>query len=472
MAVSQSLTLTQISQNVAANTSQVRVVWRSVQSGGSFNNYQKKAKWWLRVNGGGWMEYAVYYTLPSNTDQTIVDTVVTVSHDQNGKCKVDAYTEMDTGISAGVVIQEKSLTLTDIPRYSTIAATDAPIEGVCTISITKADKNFRHSLRYSLTGSAPWTYLDATGAPADREVIFTETALSFPVPYSFYFAIPGKTKGQCTLELWTYLPDGTYLTQPQQAVFTFQADREKAAPQIAFTLQDINPATLALTGDPETLVRYMSHGQLHIEGDFCPGAYMDRAAVLYMDKWYYGTEHLFTGVATNYFKLWMQDSRGFETYAEHTRETFIPYIMLTNQTTAKRQSPTGSLVDLTITGGYFDGSFGAADNHLQVRYKIADYEHQLEDAPWQTLTPTVENGTFRAQITLEDIPYTKSCYVQTQVADALNNVSQTVKIGKGLPVFDWGEEDFRFHVPVIFTASDGTAFSLDLTDGQLTVTRR
>lgn len=470
MAVSQSLTLTQISQDVAANTSQVRILWQSTQTGDSYNGYTRKATWWLRTNGGGWTAYSVYYTLPQNTTATIVDTVVTVSHDTQGKCTLDVATRMETGISAGTVELEKSLTLADIPRYSVLSASDAIIGGNCLISITKQDAAFRHSLRYSLTGQAPWTYLDASGQVAPGEVIFSSTTVNFLVPELFYWSIPESPTGTCTLELWTYITDKTYLPEPRTATFTYKADPALSSPEISCTVQDTNQQTLALTGDDSVLIRYKSNARMVLEEVFSPATHEKGVAVQYMGQWHYGREFDFPQVQSDYFTLWLQDSRGYETYREHTQPGFVPYVLLTNQTVPKRRTPTGSEVDLTVSGSCYVGNFGGSrniENAVRVWYRIAQNESQLTDAPWQEVTPQYDGNSYTVTVALPDIPYDQSRWVETWAEDQLEAVTRRVKIGRGLPVFDWGENDFRFHVPVTFTASDGTAFTLDLVDGQL-----
>jgi hypothetical protein len=120
MAVSQSLTLTKGGTSVAANTSEVRILWTSTQSGESWNGYTRTAKYYVSVNGGEEKEALVSYTLPQNATQTIVDTTITVKHNSDGTGKIKVRTWMDTGISVGVVQQTKELTLNVIPRATTI----------------------------------------------------------------------------------------------------------------------------------------------------------------------------------------------------------------------------------------------------------------------------------------------------------------------------------------------------------------
>ena len=54
MAVYQSLSVTEVagSQNIADNSSKVRIQWTSTQSGESWNGYTKTAYYYVSINGG------------------------------------------------------------------------------------------------------------------------------------------------------------------------------------------------------------------------------------------------------------------------------------------------------------------------------------------------------------------------------------------------------------------------------------
>ena len=84
MAVYQSLTLSQISQNIQNNTSQVRILWESTQTGASHNDNSRTAYYDVSVNGGEVTQYSVTYTLPANSTKTILDTIITVPHNNDG----------------------------------------------------------------------------------------------------------------------------------------------------------------------------------------------------------------------------------------------------------------------------------------------------------------------------------------------------------------------------------------------------
>lgn len=120
MAVSQVLSVTEVANSsiVTANTSKVRILWTSTQTGDSWNGYTKTAYYYVSINGGAETQYSVSYSLPKGTTNTIVDTTITVAHKDDGSGTVRVRTWMDTGISAGVVEKSQTLTLTTIARAS------------------------------------------------------------------------------------------------------------------------------------------------------------------------------------------------------------------------------------------------------------------------------------------------------------------------------------------------------------------
>ena len=148
MGVSQSLWLSETGYDIASNTSTVRIVWSSTQSGGSFNSYERTAKYWISINGGDETEYSVSYTLPQSTTVSIVDTTITVNHETDGTGTVSVRTWMDTHISAGVVTKSESLTLTTIPRASDLNVSNGTLGVKQTITANKKNGGFTHTLAW------------------------------------------------------------------------------------------------------------------------------------------------------------------------------------------------------------------------------------------------------------------------------------------------------------------------------------
>jgi hypothetical protein len=83
---------------------------------------------------------------------------------------------------------------------------------------------------------------------------------------------------------------------------------------------------------------------------------------------------------------------------------------------------------------------------LTVRYQIAQQG-------WQTVTVQPAEGKYSLSIALTDMDYTRLHTITVRAEDCLGVVEKQVVLKKGVPTFDWGENDFAFHVPVQMDSS-------------------
>lgn len=268
MAVSQTLTLTEVagSANVSANTSKVRILWQSAQSGDSWNGYTRTAKYYISINGEAEREYTVSYTLPKTSTTTILDTTLTISHKGDGSGSVKVRTWMDTSISAGVVEKTQSLTLSTIPRASTItSASNTTLGTPCTVKWTPLSASFRYKLNFSL-GSYSYT----TGA------IHPNTTTAYP--YTGYTptiadVAPKITgyppAGTMTVTLYTYSDSNATVQIGSASSTTFTVtvpENESTKPSVTMTLSPVTPytkfASLYLQGRSKVKATFSGSGKL------------------------------------------------------------------------------------------------------------------------------------------------------------------------------------------------------------------
>ena len=201
MAVSQTLSVTEVSGsvNTTDNTSQVRILWQSTQTGESWNGYTRTAKYYVSINGGAESEYSVSYTLPLNSTKTIVDRTITVNHKSDGTGTVRVRTWMDTDISAGVVEKTSTLTLTTIPRASSItSALNRTLGEACSVTWTPLSSNFSYKLNFSLGN---WSHTTGVIKPS-RTTQYTYTG--YTIPLDVANQLPNATTGNMTVILATY----------------------------------------------------------------------------------------------------------------------------------------------------------------------------------------------------------------------------------------------------------------------------
>lgn len=222
MAVSQSLTLTESNIVQSSNTSKVRILWKSTQSGESWNGYTRTAKYYVSINGGAEKEYSVSYTLPQNATATIVDTTITVTHKTDGSGSVKVRTWMDTGISAGEVTQNKTLTLTTIARASTIDALSCNTSyftGTMTYKYTPKSASYYNRCNISL--SLDGEYIAVKSINLGQKAASQQTAtvtLSSAELSTIYNELPKTTKGKLRFTFRTYSDSG-YSTQVGSAPY-------------------------------------------------------------------------------------------------------------------------------------------------------------------------------------------------------------------------------------------------------------
>lgn len=268
MAVSQTLTLTEVagSTNISANTSKVRILWQSTQSGDSWNGYTRTAKYYISINGEAEREYTVSYTLPKTSTTTILDTTITISHKGDGSGSVKVRTWMDTSISAGVVEKTQSLTLTTIPRASTItSASNITLGTPCVIKWTPLSASFRYKLNFSLGG-----YSYTTGALHPNTVAaytydkYTPTIADVAPKITGY-----PPTGSMTVTLYTYSDSNATVQIGSASSTTFTVtvpENENTKPAVTMTLSPVTPytkfASLYLQGRSKVKATFSGSGKL------------------------------------------------------------------------------------------------------------------------------------------------------------------------------------------------------------------
>ena len=143
---------------MSGNYSKVRILWKTTQSGASYNDYERTAYYYVSINGGAETRYSIKYTLPKGSTKTLVDTTITVDHKADGKGSVKVRTWMDTDISEGTIEKSQSLTLDTIPRATEIvlSAISNDMGSNLTIDLPRASSSFTHDLAYKVDGESSW----------------------------------------------------------------------------------------------------------------------------------------------------------------------------------------------------------------------------------------------------------------------------------------------------------------------------
>lgn len=361
--------------------------------------------------------------------------------------KTDGTTALAVRIYSGMGSDRNktfSYTLSVDPAASKIGATDANIESASTITITKYDANFTTTVSYKAAGQSSFT------------AIWTNqkhTAYGWTVPSSLYSLIPNAKEIEITLQCQTY--SGSTLIGTETCTMTATASESKCKPKVSVSSEDVNAESLALTGNKKYIVNGISNLKVVTTATAQNGATISSIKAYCGGKDFSGSTVIFPNVLFGATYVIVTDSRGFSTRVDDESITMIRYIEPTIVPTITRDTPTGDTVTVSVKGKWYNGSFGAAANTLRitVRRKTSSdaNHHTMVDVP-----VTVSGNEYTATVQLSGIDYTKAYNFLLRLDDAIYTDAKGyrdakyafVDLAKGIPVFDWGEDDFRFNVPV------------------------
>ena len=356
-----------------------------------------------------------------NEAKLVTSGTTTVLHNDDGTKTISAVVELwtDSGAYLPVYISGSGqVKLTQILRETTISATDANIGAVSMIAVNRKSAAYTHSIRYtfgSLSG-----YITAEGGVSASEVKLSSTYIGWTVPAAFFGQIPNAKSAKCTLTCKTY-SGSTQIGSAKTCTLTCVAAESDCAPQVTASVAASDAITATLTGSSTKLLR-----QKRIAGQGIDG-----------------TSRTISAIEADAVTFDATDSRGYST-AVTVPVDLVPYVKLTCRASSARETPTGDKVMLYISGSWYNGSFGASANALTLKYKLGGA------SAWTAVTPTLTGNTYSAQVELTGVSYNATHTLSVLAADKLSTVQVSDTIKRGVPVFDWGEKDFEFHIPVYF----------------------
>lgn len=316
---------------------------------------------------------------------------------------------------------------------STIKAINANIGSNTTITITRQVSSYTHTVTYSFSG--------LTGTIATKT---TSTSFQWTVPTSFYAKIPNAKTGTCTLTCETFT--GNTSLGSNTCTFTVTAT---GSPTVTGTVTDTNSTTTALTGNSSKLVKYYSTAHCVISASAQNSASISSKKIA--GTTVSGTTRDISNTTTTSYEFSATDSRGYTTTKTVT-PTMVSYVKLTCVPNVYRPSPTGSSIDLQFSGDYWNGNFGAQSNTLTLSYRWQ--EAGGDWSSWTTITSsqiTISSSTYKQASTITigtSFDYLTTYNVEFEAVDKLATIKKTVVVKPGIPVFDWGKNDFVFNVPV------------------------
>lgn len=220
-------------------------------------------------------------------------------------------------------------------------------------------------------------------------------------------------------------------------------------PEVYDTVDDI---VNRLTGNKYILVRYASKPYFKTGASGHKGGYIDTQSVKNGATTIYGAEGTFDSVTDNIFTFAAVDNYGRAVTAdmEFSRPNgyFIDYVKLTCNVSVSEMTADGD-VEVTLTGKYFDGTFGKRDNSMRMHYDIIKNNGDPEHVDMGYINPSVFDSDYSYKFTISGLDYMGVYQLTVRVSDEIAvQGAEARTILASTPLFDWGREDFAFNIPV------------------------
>lgn len=311
------------------------------------------------------------------------------------------------------------------------------------VSLTKYNSNFYDVLTIKI-GST--TIKTINGATSSQTVSFTSSELN-----SIYNATLTTQQPTFTFNLSTYTDSnkGTLVgnATPKTAIGSYSNPNPTISSKSSSATN-----TQSLTGSASKIVLNASNVTITINFNLKYNATLKKVTIGGKTATISGSSASITidKPNTNSFSISAEDSRQYKVNDTYTITNYVVYVPLTFVPTVARNEPTDGKVNISYNDSYYAGSFGSTDNTLTVEYRsrcISDNESFASDgSDWVSLSPTITTSTnkYSQNVTLENYNYQKSYEFELRAKDKLNTIYlKNVQIGIGIPVWDFGEDDFN-----------------------------
>lgn len=241
------------SQSITANTSTVN--WRiTVSRTGAYytHNHQGDSTLSLNLDGRN-----VHYSYPtwetSGEEYTLASGSSTISHNADGtkKLPISCTFNPNNGLH-GTITVSASLSLTTIPRSSSVSVSPGVIGSSVTININRQSSSFKHTVRYSWAGKS--------GTIATN----VDTSATWSIPIDFANDIPNSASGTGTIFVDTY--SGNTKTGTQSTTLTASVPSNVKPTFTGVSLLDLNGAAQNLIPNGNTFIQVISNIKVAFNG--------------------------------------------------------------------------------------------------------------------------------------------------------------------------------------------------------------
>lgn len=241
------------SQSITANTSTVN--WRmTVSRTGAYYTYNNQGDSTLSLSLDG---RSVHSSNPtwhtSGEEYTLASGSSTISHNADGTktLPVSCTFNPNNGLH-GTITVSASLSLTTIPRSSSVSVSAGVIGSSVTININRQSSSFKHTVRYSWAGKS--------GTIATN----VDTSATWSIPIDFANDIPNSASGTGTIFVDTY--SGNTKTGTQSTTLTASVPSNVKPTFTGVSLSDLNGAAQNLIPNGNTFIQVISNIKVAFNG--------------------------------------------------------------------------------------------------------------------------------------------------------------------------------------------------------------
>lgn len=345
---------------------------------------------------------------------------------------------------------------------STASVTFDNSTGVAAITVSKTDESYTHSLGWQF--GALSGYIDSSGSLVSAETIFSGKNITATFTLSdLYQQIPNSDSGTLVITVKTY-NGSTYVgaTTTNTTVTVPATIKPSISGQIT-----TDQVTQNLTGSTTTVIKDATY--LTITWVATTSGWATLREILVNGVSYGTPSGTFTVKATSgNISIVAVDSRGRSSDPMSATYTLINYtVPVVAECTASRVSASSTDLNFRISGTAWYGNFRTGyTNAIKVTY-TATSDGSSADKSGTIGTATISSdGSFVLTATVSGFTYAESWKINITVNDGTSSIPLTfVRVPEitgppGVPVFDWGESDFNFNVPVTYTDANGDSYPL------------
>lgn len=290
------ITITQNSQSIANNTSNVTVSVRVYRTNTGYTTYGSGTVY-CTINGTQYTEAITSSDKITSSGIVLFTKTLNIAHNADGT-KTLATSARITHDQFSSSSQSYSQDLTTIPRATTptLSASSVDMGASITINMARASSSFDHTLTYS--------FGDASGTIGSD----LATSKAWTVPLSLASQIPNGTSGTCTITCKTY--NGSTLIGTKTVSFTAKVPATVVPTISSVAVADTNTAYAAQFG---SLVQGKSKAKFTITASGAYGSTIKAYKTVIEGKTYTGatpTTSVLTGSGNVDASITVTDSRG------------------------------------------------------------------------------------------------------------------------------------------------------------------